>query len=112
MGEQVILWGYDSSREGDTLRLALYWGSQGSPGQDYTVFLHIVEDEQIVAQIDQQPLGGFYPTSMWREGEIIRDVYTLPAPPAGAEIRVGLYDPVSLQRLPRTDAGGDYVIIE
>jgi 4-amino-4-deoxy-L-arabinose transferase-like glycosyltransferase len=112
LGEQVILWGYEVGQEGESLRLVLYWGSQGRPSQDYTVFVHIVEGEQIVAQRDQQPLAGFYPTSMWCDGEVIRDVYSLPLAPAGAEIRVGLYDPHTMQRLSPADADVDYVIIK
>jgi hypothetical protein len=111
LGGQVMLRGFQTDRDGETLRLILYWGSEAGPSQDYTVFVHVVEGEQIVAQQDQQPLAGFYPTSMWREGEIVKDVYALPLPPTGTEIRVGLYDPNTMQRLPRADADVDYVII-
>ncbi len=112
LGGQVMLWGYETDRDRETLRLTLYWGSEARPGQDYTVFVHLVDGEQILAQRDQQPLAGFYPTSMWREGEIVKEVYALPLPQMGAEIRVGLYDPHTLQRLPRADADTDYVIIK
>ena len=107
-----MLWGYETGQEGEALRLVLYWGSQGRPSQDYTVFVHIAEGRQIVAQRDQQPLEGFYPTSMWRDGEVIPDVYLLPSPSADAEIRVGLYDPHTMQRLSRDDTDVDYVIIK
>jgi hypothetical protein len=112
LGGQVMLWGYELDQDGEALRLVLYWDGQGNPSQDYTVFVHLVNGEQIVAQRDQQPLAGFYPTSMWRDGEIVRDVYSLPLPPVGTEIRVGLYDLDTMQRLPRIDADVDYVIIK
>jgi hypothetical protein len=112
LGERVVLWGYELSEEGDGVRLVLYWGSRGEFDQDYTVFVHLTENEQIVYQVDRQPLGGFYPTSMWREGQVVRDVYHLSAPPAGAEIRVGMYDPRTMQRLPRADVDADYVIVK
>jgi hypothetical protein len=107
-----MLLGYETHHDGDTMRLTLYWGSEARSSQDYTVFVHLVQGEQIVAQRDQQPLAGFYPTSMWRDGEIVKDVYALPVPLVGTEIRVGLYDPHTMQRLPRADADIDYVIIK
>ena len=112
LGQQVVLRGYELSQEGAALRLVLFWGAQGEIDQDYTVFVHLVDGEQIVAQQDQQPLDGFYPTSMWREGEIVRDSYFLPLPSAGTEIRIGMYSPQTMQRLPRVDAKMDYVIIK
>jgi hypothetical protein len=112
LGEQVMLWGYEIGQGEQEFWIALYWGSLDEVSQDYTVFVHVVKGEQIVAQRDRQPLGGFYPTSMWREGEIIVDVYSLPSPLADAEIRVGLYDSHTMQRLSRADTDADYVIIK
>ena len=71
----------------------------------------MVQGEQIVAQWDQQPLGGFFPTSQWRPGEIVPDEIVLPLPPDGSEIRVGLYDPNTSQRLPLVGGNTDYVTI-
>lgn len=107
-----MFWGYEIDREGDALRLVLYWGARGTPGWDYTVFTHVVQCEQMVAQSEQQPLAGSYPTSMRREGESLRDVYSLPLPSPGAEIRVGLYDPTTMQCLSRPDMRAGYVTVK
>jgi hypothetical protein len=111
LGQTLALQGYETVQEGDELHLTLYWTSRGQERQDYSVFVHVVQGEEIVAQRDQQPLGGFFPTSQWRLGEIVADSYVLPLPPDGAEIRVGLYDATTSLRLPLAGTSVDYVTI-
>jgi hypothetical protein len=45
------------------------------------------------AMQDHQPVWGFYPTSRWHAGEVIRDVYAfnLPGPAAPEAIQVVIY---------------------
>ncbi|HEY72305.1 MAG TPA: hypothetical protein G4N99_03455, partial [Thermoflexia bacterium] len=59
------------------------------------------------------PQAGRHPTDHWLPGEVVADPYRLELPadaPAG-EYRVlaGLYDLVTLERLPVTDANGSPV---
>ena len=69
-------------------------------------------DGQIIAQQDQQPLGGRYPTTVWAPGEVVSDTIRIAVPPEAAGktacVRLGLYDLRSLARLPRSDASGDF----
>jgi hypothetical protein len=110
-GAELTLLGYDlhyPSKEvcqlGCELSLSLYW-QVGSPlSSDYTTFVHVRnEADEIIAQKDQPPLGGAYPTSLWGVGEIIADEISLPlsANLAGGRYRivVGLYDFQTGQRL-------------
>jgi hypothetical protein len=89
---------------GETILLRLVWAATAPVAQDYTVFLHLVDEAgQPVAQRDQRPGGDFYPTSAWQVGDWVADVYplTVLATVAGGEysLWVGLYDPANNQRL-------------
>lgn len=108
LGDQVTLLGYDLSSEaihpGQSLDLTLYWQARRTMSKDYTVFTHLVAaDGRIVAQQDNQPSGGRYPTSMWDAGEIVVDRYHLTVAPdvPGGEYRleVGMYLLSTLERL-------------
>ncbi|HMQ54393.1 MAG TPA: glycosyltransferase family 39 protein [Anaerolineae bacterium] len=86
------------------LPLTLYWQAQTIPAADYTVFVHLRDRlNQNVAQQDQPPAQGQYPTSLWDAGEIIVDPVTLPldpALPAGEyALVVGLYNLATGERL-------------
>lgn len=83
------------------LWLELSWSAAQPVGADYTVFVHLEENGQIVAQDDGPPGDGALPTSWWRPGDIIDDVHlvSLETPDSGGRIIIGLYDPATLQRL-------------
>jgi hypothetical protein len=103
------------SAPGGVILLALRWQSLRPVSEDYHVFVHLldVRDEKI-AQRDGQPVQWMRPTSSWQPGEEVIDHYGLLLPidiPTGEyTIAVGLYDPVSGQRLPISAGPGDYAI--
>lgn len=109
-GGEVALLGVaaspDQLRPGDTAQVTVAWQALAPISQDYSVFVHLVsEDDLVVAQLDTMPGGGLRPTSQWAVGETYSDVYpvTLPATaftPDRGRWAVGLYDPASGQRLP------------
>jgi 4-amino-4-deoxy-L-arabinose transferase-like glycosyltransferase len=104
-GEQIRLLGYTLVPTGERSRtLTLIWAAKAPVKEDYTVFVHLVDQAgNIQAQHDGPPGGGFYPTSFWASGDTIRDHHdlTLPAdaPPATYRILVGLYNPETSERL-------------
>jgi hypothetical protein len=111
----VTLLGYELAnaevRPGDSLHLALYWQALRNGDRDATVFVQLLgPDGQPWAQHDNPPWGGWYPTSLWREGEIIRDDYVLQlrpdAPPGTYTLIAGMYLPESMERLPVLDESG------
>ena len=68
--------------------------------QDYSVAVHLLSrnppanPNDILAQADRHhPVYGWYPTSRWQAGEIVRDHYVISAPtdaePVG--VRVAMY---------------------
>ncbi|MCK6624868.1 MAG: glycosyltransferase family 39 protein [Anaerolineae bacterium] len=78
------------------LHLKLYWQALAAPQTDYTVFTHVRNTAgETVAQKDNPPAGGAYPTSLWDAGEIIKDEIGIPlehVAPGEYEIVVGMYD--------------------
>jgi hypothetical protein len=113
-GDQAALVGYDLLPEqphtGSPLSVILYWQSLAPMSVDYTVFLHLVDQEgNMAAQVDEQPIQGDYPTGFWRVGEQIRDIHIFPLSstlsPGTYDLRVGLYCVTSGQRLPITKGG-------
>jgi hypothetical protein len=91
----LTLLGYDVSDPAQTvpnLNLTLYWRSESPLPIDYTVFVHLHDSTgEIVAQQDQPPLYGAYPTSLWEPGEIIADEIVISLPP---DLSPGSYRPV------------------
>jgi hypothetical protein len=95
---------------GATLPIAVTWETAEPLDQRYTVFMHLLDSTgQLVAQADQEPFGGFYPTDRWLPDAPVRDTHHLALPddlPAGDyTLRIGLYDPTTGARVPL--AGGD-----
>ena len=119
LSNRVELLGYDLPSEcvspGQPLSLTLYWRALAPMDTSYTVFNHLVGPTgDIVGQWDSPPLAGTLPTTEWVAGEIIEDTYRIPvwadAPTGVYRLLVGMYDPVTGQRLsPIGEPGKDYV---
>ena len=99
LGERVRLLGYNVEsgfHPGDGIHLTFFWQCLKEVDQDYTVFTHLIdENRNIWGQKDNPPVDGFYPTSRWETGEIVRDQYDLlispEAPPGEYQLEVGMY---------------------
>ena len=108
LGDQVALAAYTTASIDTSLAVTLAWHALGRPAVDATAFVHLLDaGGQIVAQSDQVP-GGDQPTSQWVTGEYVLDTHRLTLPPdlpaSDYRLAVGLYDPVSGQRLPAVAA--------
>lgn len=93
LDEAVVLSGHDRSprspRPGEPLRVSLYWEALQPLGTDYHSFVHLVDkDGSVITQSDRQPGGRYYPTSLWRPGERLRDDHVLSLP---ADLPEGVY---------------------
>ncbi len=114
-GDQIALVGFaraETIARGETLRVQLFWRALAPIAEDYTVFVHLVDASgNIVAQKDDLPQRGAYPTAFWSVGEIVPDEYALVFPRDAASgeyvIRVGVYRASDGARLPT--AGGDAI---
>jgi hypothetical protein len=99
LGNKVQLLGYDIEsgfRPGDNIHLTLFWQCLEEMEQSYTVFTHLLDaGDNTVAQKDNPPVDGFYPTTKWEVGEIVRDQYDMvipsDAPPGEYRLNVGMY---------------------
>lgn len=109
LGGKAALIGFNLDKEEveprGELELTLYWKALAGMEEDYTVFTHLIDGEgEIWAQDDTQPLDGYYPTSLWGEGEVIEDEYTLAldggTPEGQYQIEVGMYRLTDGWRLP------------
>ena len=92
------------TQQNGAVLIALRWESLRAVGYDYQVFVHLLNAKGgKVAQRDGQPVLWMRPTSSWQPGEQIVDRYALPlsgdVAPGSYTLAVGLYDPVSGQRL-------------
>lgn len=118
LDNRVTLWGYDVEplqiEPGGAVGVVLYWQAEQLMDEDYTVFVHLVDEGgRIWGQEDREPEGGFYHTSFWEEGEVVRDEYEFAidpeTPPGKYQIEAGMYVPASGQRLPVVDGSGQIV---
>jgi len=99
LGERVHLLGYNIEsgfRPGDNIHLTLFWQCLEEMEQSYAVFTHLVDaGDHVVAQKDNPPVDGFYHTTKWRAGEIVRDQYDVTIPEGAAlceyRFKVGMY---------------------
>jgi hypothetical protein len=87
----LVLLGYDQAAEtvspGDRIPLTLYWRAGSASPVDYRVSLQLLgPDGRAVVEQSSGLVGGRYPTTRWREGELVRDWQDLALPvtlPAG-----------------------------
>ncbi len=107
VGNVALLIGYDAvpARGADALDVTLYWFALRDVSQDHKVFVHLLgPDGQVAAQHDGDPVGGFTPTSRWRQGELIRDRHRLLPPPGLAtgpiRLKAGMYQVEPMANLP------------
>ncbi len=115
LGEVVAFLGYSidgrSVRAGESVLLTLWWQALGEMDRDYTVFVHVVgEDDRIWAQEDRLLQHGDYPTSGWLVGETVRAEHELELPPdtptGEYTVNIGIYFWETGERLPVRDENG------
>ena len=106
LGGKIELLGYDLiAGENGALEVKLYWRAREKIGEDYKVFVHILDEEgAIKQQRDTAPVEGMYPTSSWLAGGAIEDTYRFTLPPGRYRLAIGMYDPESLERLKAVDS--------
>lgn len=100
-GGAATLFGYRvpaaSVAPGTPLDVALYWGRATPRPVRFQAFVHLASpDGRPVAQKDQQPGTGWYPSELWQLRDVVEDVHRVdvPAaiPPGRYALIVGTYD--------------------
>jgi hypothetical protein len=111
----IALLGYQVDKTqlapGDWVRLTLFWRADSALSDNLTVFTQFSDPGgRVWGQYDNPPGAGWYPTTLWQPGEVVSDDYLIhldPATPAGElRLRVGLYHPDTLARIPVVDGAG------
>ncbi|MEJ2750509.1 MAG: hypothetical protein P8183_21770, partial [Anaerolineae bacterium] len=111
-GGAITLLGYsmEPGHVNETIPLRLVWRVESQPPGDFTPFVHL-EDAWGYRWGQVETFA--YPAAQWQPGEIIVQQVAVPAPPgtppgADYQLRVGLFDQASGERLPRLDGDGRY----
>ena len=112
------LMGHDLETEvvepGGQVAVTLYWEALSPTDRDYTVFVHLLgEHDLLVTQRDTFPGLGLFSTIWLEPGFRWTDRYVLQMPPTAyapdlAQVEMGLYDATTEVRLPAS-TGGDNV---
>jgi hypothetical protein len=93
-------------RPGATARLTLYWQSQIFMDRNWSVFVHLVDQDGIIAaQRDRYPGNGALATTLLPPGQTWADTYAIPIPsiayaPTALRVEVGVFDLADGLRLP------------
>jgi hypothetical protein len=109
--DQMRLLGYEVQRPTpEQLNITLYWRGEQRMADDYKVFVHVFnQDTGIpVAQDDAMPHRGGFPTRFWAPGDLIVDHISInlaQAPAGEFGLAIGVYDPLTQERLPLTIEG-------
>jgi mannosyltransferase len=97
--------GRDHVRTGETLSVSLEWHSTAADLPDYRPVLRVVRDSLTLAEQEQAPAYGRYPTSWWGQGQTVVDYRDLLIPPdiegGAAEIQIAVPGevPISLGQI-------------
>ncbi|MBI3287551.1 MAG: glycosyltransferase family 39 protein [Chloroflexi bacterium] len=110
-GEAIELLDYEIAWVDLTqLQVRLVWRARQEVERDYTVFVHLLRDGAVFAQVDGPPAQGYYGTGLWRPGDVIEDERSLAlAEPLNAQtdrLVIGFYLLDTLERLPAFDVRG------
>jgi uncharacterized membrane protein len=119
-GRRLTLTGYTVEsqlpiKRGENLSFVLVWRADQDIHERYVVFAHLIDaEDRIVTQGDREPANGWLRTNLWRAGDTTPDRYILELDesllPGDYEIVVGLYNPLTGERLATGD-GKDQTII-
>ncbi len=101
-GDKIKLAGYDTNHNASQLHLTLHWKALGQIDTDYKYFVHLWDNDKLVAQIDTMPNSYQYPTSWWAPDEaysdpIVIDISNLQS--GQYQLSAGVYNPSSNNRL-------------
>ena len=100
----------------EAVPLVLYWQAlESGSSTSYAVFAHLLDqDGRLIGQHDGVPAQGERPTTSWVAGEYLTDAHDLifrdPSYSGRTTVAVGLYDPVTGERVTLSD-GSDQLIL-
>ncbi|MCL4867484.1 MAG: hypothetical protein KJ063_00815 [Anaerolineae bacterium] len=115
---EIHLLGYSYSgrdlHPGDTLDITLFWQAQRGNLPQYTVEIHLVDEQgHVYARADNRPVNGQSPTTGWQRWQNITDTHSLLIPldisPNSYQIHVSLLDEQTGLRQNRVAPDGHWI---
>lgn len=113
LGDDIVLLGYSvepaAPQPQDVVTVTLYWRGERPLSANATVFVHALNGVgELAAQSDGQPVQNSYPLANWPAGITVADrhQFVWPSAEALSQLAVGMYDPVTLARLPVQNPDG------
>ncbi len=109
-GDQLVLRDYALTTlpAAHAVRVDLRWEALRDLSTDYVIFVHLRDTpDHAYAQGDSPPRAGWYPTSLWRKGELVLDEHVIALPPGPVPplaLYVGVLRADTGVRLPAFDA--------
>lgn len=103
---EIELIGFDlepkQPKAGEKATFTWYWKALKAPTKNWEAFIHFdAKDKPLRQGLDHHPVNGLYKTSLWKKGQIIKDVQTVTIRedfPAGTAIPyIGLYNGQGLE---------------
>lgn len=117
-GDLFRLLGYDVRERPGQVEVVLYWEALRQPDFDYSVFVHLMADGNLVGQRDHPPGSDrARPPTTWQPGELVVDPHPVSVPlhfSGRVEVRVGVYNWMTGERLPVMENAqpvGDWVLL-
>lgn len=104
----------ESDSVGNPQRLNLRWISTKVLQTDYTVFAQLLDKKgKLLAQVDQIPQKGEYPTSTWQAGDQIDDSYLFPSfNDKWSRLIIGFYDQQGVRlKLQSPNSDSDFFVV-
>jgi hypothetical protein len=116
-GSNLRLLRYNLEVGDDAAYITLHWQSLRRMKVDYKFFVHLydAESEALVAQVDTMPQDWTYPTTWWEADKVVSDETMLSfedIPPGTYRLGVGVYNPLTGERLAITNQPGHFVVDE
>jgi hypothetical protein len=106
----IELAAYEANFSATGLEVILWWKAHQQPHHNYYIFVHVIGGDGNILQVmdsqnnlislqhDSQPQNNQFRTTLWRDGDIIRDPHFIPIPDlsipygTGMALRVGVYE--------------------
>lgn len=103
-------------RHGATVQVDLTWQALKQPNHDYTVFMHILDDQgKQWGATDEKPQAGTLDTLNMTAGRVYSDTHTVQidvnGPPQGYHMELGIYQTTTRERA-TTETGADFVRLD
>jgi 4-amino-4-deoxy-L-arabinose transferase-like glycosyltransferase len=108
-GNELQLLGYDVDEpcEVSACAVATYWRVVGKAAGPRRLFLHVLDE---TGELLDQDDGLGAPAADWQAGDLIVQVLELESLPSGSRARIGVYHPVTQQRL-LTESGDEFITL-